>query len=78
MAETAVTPEDIASLTRRLAESEAAARVIRTKLEAVGGPLAVLAALRVQHIEDAIVSLLAVAHDAAEVALSVPSSVPPE
>lgn len=49
----AVSPDEIAALTKQLAETAHAARVIRLKLEHAKGPLAVLAGMRMQHIEDA-------------------------
>lgn len=67
----AVDPSDVANLTRRLAEAAHAATVVRAKLEAVDGPLATLAALRIQAIETAVEAALEAAHRSAEVTLSV-------
>lgn len=77
MSEPAVDPQDISNLTRRLAEAAHAAMVVRTKLEIADGPLAVLAALRIQAIESAIEAALEAAHRAAELALSVGSEPDP-
>ena len=68
---TVVAPEELAKLSRHLAEASGEARRIRTRLEAVGGPLATVAALRVDAIEAAVETALEDLRKGAEVVLAV-------
>lgn len=69
-----VTEEDIAALTGKLAEAAGAARAIRVKLDAIDGPLALLAALRIEALQGQIDTLIADSGHAADLLLSAGAS----
>lgn len=66
-----VAPEEVSDLSRRLAEVYAEARGMRVRLEEAEGPLAMLAGLRVQAIEDNLGTCLESLDGLAEILVSV-------
>lgn len=71
-----VTPGDISELTRRLAEAGFQARLVHGKLQATEGPLAMLAALRMEAVVDELETMLERLVESSDVFLSIVERAP--